>query len=170
MNTLKEFVIQVSGLKESVHHYEFEINNSFFEAFKSSEIEKGTLKLELKLDKKARMMVFEFMFKGFVEVTCDRCLDVFDYPVEGKEKIIFKYGTEDFQNTDDIIVIPENAHQVDISKYIFEILILKLPIQRIHPNDGTLDCNPEILKKLEEHNKKIDIDPRWEGLKGLIND
>jgi uncharacterized metal-binding protein YceD (DUF177 family) len=170
VNTLKEFVIPVSGLKESVHHYEFEINNSFFEAFESSEIKKGNLKLELKLDKKARMMVFEFSFKGFVEVTCDRCLDIFDYLIEGIEKIIFKYGTEDFENTDEIIVLPENAYQVDISKYIHEILMLKLPIQRIHPNDGVLDCNPEIVKKLEEHKKKTDIDPRWEGLKGLIND
>jgi len=59
-----------------------------------------------------------------------------------------------------------------------ELIILAVPIKRVHPGveDGTLDS--EILEKLEELSPKLkevkekeeETDPRWNTLKKLLTD
>ena len=65
-----------------------------------------------------------------------------------------------------------------LQQYIYELIVLAVPIKRIHPGveDGTLES--EILEKLEELSPKLrrkrknneDIDPRWNTLKKLLTD
>ena len=70
------------------------------------------------------------------------------------------------------MIIPYGDFEIDIAQYIYEMLVLSLPVKKTHPGliDGTLKT--DILDKLEElqpnkeqNNKSID--PRWDKLKGL---
>ena len=67
--------------------------------------------------------------------------------------------------------------EVNIQQYIYESIILAVPIKKIHPGveDGTLQS--EILDKLEElrpggnqEEKDNETDPRWDNLKKLLTD
>ena len=171
---MKQFSIQFANLKSGTYDFEFAINEKFFENFEESEITHGKLKTTIELQREARMLILNFDIKGIVKLTCDRCLDDFDQKIETKNQLIFKFGSETKEETDEIIIIPESDNTLYIAQYIYEFIHLALPTKRIHPKDknGKSLCNKEILKKLEQHkaiedSKEEEIDPRWEGLKNI---
>lgn len=165
------FVIPIHGLKVGTHYYDLEVQESFFESFEKSEIEKGSGKVELVLHKDERMLRLDFYLKGAVEFPCDRCGESFDQLLELRRTIYMKFGNESMEKDDDLEVLGPNTHELDLSQYIYEFFHLSLPLKRAH-NEG--DCDPSTLEKLREHqNVKASsedadgIDPRWEKLKEL---
>lgn len=165
MNVLKEFTIPFVGLKEGMHDYSFEIKDSFFERFEYSEIETGKVHVAVSLERRERMLVFEFKIDGYVDVDCDRCLKAMEYPVKGQERLIVKFGQELREESEEIIVIPETDSHIDISSFIYEYIMLLLPYKRVHP-DGDEICSNEVVDKIENHSIQEE-DPRWDALKGL---
>jgi uncharacterized protein len=123
------------------------------------------------------MMVLHFDISGTVKADCDRCTEEFDLPIEGKYKLIVKVGghlTGD--EDDDIITVPANEHELDLSQHIYEYIALSLPIKRVHPDNeqGESTCNEEILEKLslflteeEKEEENEPTDPRWDNLKNI---
>jgi uncharacterized metal-binding protein YceD (DUF177 family) len=63
------------------------------------------------------------------------------------------------------------VYQIDLSIYLFEYVVLLLPIKKTHPDDenGNTTCNPDIIKRINQHSEP-EPDSRWEGLKGLITE
>jgi len=173
MNDMKEFVIPFSGLSLGIHTFDFEINRKFFESIEYSEIHDGEISWHVELNKQNNMLIFNFSFSGKVNVTCDRCADDFDMPIEGNNRLIVKFGNIAYEETEEIIVLTETEHEIDLAPFIYEYLILAMPLKRVHPDDenGVSQCDPEVIKKLEEisirHKDNNDIDPRWDALKNL---
>jgi uncharacterized metal-binding protein YceD (DUF177 family) len=169
MDYLKQFVIPFFGLKNGLHHYKYNISDEFFENFPFSEVIKGKLQVNVILEKQERMLVFEFEIDGYANVMCDRCSGYYDQPVKGRKKLIVKFGEEKHEETDEILILPESQHQINISSFIYEYIILMLPYKRIHPynKEGNSTCNPEIIRKLEEHSKNRPSDSRWDVLKNI---
>ena len=86
-----------------------------------------------------------------------------------------KFGEEFNDDNDEILIIPQGEHQINVAQFIYEMIVLATPKKRIHPGieDGTLKS--DILAKLEElkpkeNNNLNEIDPRWEDLKKLLTD
>jgi uncharacterized metal-binding protein YceD (DUF177 family) len=168
---LKQYILPFSGLSLGKHLYHFDIDAKFFTEFDYTEIEQASINVDLTLDKQERMLVFDFVIKGSINVICDRCLDNFDFIIDKQERLIVKFGEEFGEEADDIIIIPESENQIDISSYLYEYIILMLPIKKTHPEDenGNTMCNPDIIKKLNELSKP-EPDSRWDSLKGLITE
>jgi uncharacterized protein len=168
---LKQYILPFSGLSLEKHLYHFDIVGKFFTEFDYTEIEQASINVDLTLDKQERMLVFDFVIKGSINVICDRCLDNFDFIIDKQERLIVKFGEEFGEEADDIIIIPESENQIDISSYLYEYIILMLPIKKTHPEDenGNTMCNPDIIKKLNELSKP-EPDSRWDSLKGLITE
>ncbi|MEE4257986.1 MAG: DUF177 domain-containing protein [Bacteroidales bacterium] len=167
MKALKEFVIPFVGLKEGIHDYAFDIDARFFESFENSEIIRADVHVDVSLERQERMLIFNFTTRGTLVLSCDRCLGELEMPVEGTDGLIVKFGQEYEEESDEIIVIPEKESHIDISTYIFEYIMLKLPIQRVHPEGEGL-CDPEVISKLNEH-RETERDPRWAALEQLRN-
>ncbi|MCF8302646.1 MAG: DUF177 domain-containing protein [Bacteroidales bacterium] len=169
MDYFSEYVIPFGGLKIGIHQYEFEINDTFFDAFDYSDLAKGNVKVTLSLERQARMLVLNFNIRGTVKVTCDRCLDEYDQEIDGNRRLIVKFGDDYKEETEEILIIPEQESHLDIGHYMYEFISLLLPIKRVHPDDdeGNSTCDPVILEKLREHSAENQIDPRWEKLKNL---
>jgi uncharacterized protein len=169
---LADFVIPFVGLSLGNHVFDFEVNNSFFEHFEYSEIKKGKVNVTVDLERQERMLLFGFKIIGSVEVTCDRCLDVFDHPIDGREKLIVKFGHERVEESDDVLTIPKTDYQIDLAPLIYEYINLLLPIRHVHPmNDkGEYACDPEVTKFITENPEQKNTDPRWETLRGLNED
>ncbi|PKP44142.1 MAG: hypothetical protein CVT95_11330, partial [Bacteroidetes bacterium HGW-Bacteroidetes-12] len=113
-------------------------------------------------------LLLGFKIKGSIEVPCDRCLDEVKLKIKGEENLIVKFGDEDYDDTDDLVVLPENEHQINIAKYIYEYIQINVPQKRAHKKK---ECNQEVIEKLKKvevkENKTQNIDPRWSKLTQL---
>lgn len=172
----KEFDIPFSGLKQGKHHFEFQIDKSFFDAFQYEEFNEASIGIDAVLDKMSNMMELHIKAEGWVNLACDLTNELYNQPIAGSLDLVIKFGEAFNDDDDEILVLPFGEHQFNIAQYIYEMLVLAVPSKRIHPGvaDGTL--NSEALEKLEElqpkevkQNKK-ETDPRWDALKNLLTD
>lgn len=176
MKNLKEYLIQFVGLKIGKHQFEYQLDKSFFEHFNYDDFNDLSVKVDLILEKKSTMLELHFKHKGTVNVPCDMTSEVFDLPIKGKLRLIVNFGEEFNNDNEELLILPHGEFQVDVSQYIYEMVVLSIPFKRIHPGikDGTLKT--DVLEKLEalapKENKEEqeDIDPRWEDLKKLLTD
>ena len=149
----------------------FDIDDTFFDGFEETEIKKGNVKVETRLNKKVNLLEFDFYIKGVVSISCDRCLDDFEMQIESENKLFVKFGEQFEEQTDEIITLSFEEHEIDLSQFIYEYIHLSLPYRRVHPDDenGESLCNKEMLKKLEEYSVREEEhhDPRWDDLKNL---
>ncbi|MFH1159445.1 MAG: DUF177 domain-containing protein [bacterium] len=169
MNSFDTFRIPFRGLKPGIHRYDFQIGNPFFERFQEGEIRNGNVSVHLDLDKEERMLIFHFSISGEVTLPCDRCNEPVQLEVNGKERLIVKFGDTFEEQSEELQIIPESETHFDTAPFFYECIHLLLPMRRIHPENGQgkNSCNPEILRKLDELTTHHEPDPRWEKLKEL---
>lgn len=169
MNVLNKFEIPFKGLSEGVHEYEYNISDAFFEAIEYSDVKKGDLKASVKLDKQAGMMQLDFNIQGHVILTCDRCLDEFEFPIQSNEILIVKIGPEPKEESEEVIVIADTQFKLELWQYIYEFIGLQIPYRKTHPEDenGNSTCNAEQIERIENLSSENSSDPRWEALKNL---
>ncbi|HMQ44050.1 YceD family protein [Mariniflexile maritimum] len=178
MKPLKEFTIPFVGLKLGKHLFEYKIENPFFEYFEYEEFNNVNVDVNVVLDKKTTLLELNFKMSGFVNVNCDVTNEPYNQPIENAFDLVVKFGDEYNDEDTDILIVPHGTYEINIQQYIYELIVLAVPIKRIHPGveDGTLDS--DILKKLEELSPKLkeekdteeEIDPRWNTLKKLLTD
>lgn len=168
-----EFSIPFRSLKEGKHLYEFEINDAFLNEFENEELENADLSVSLELEKKTNLIILTFGISGMIDVQCDRCLDFFSIPVEYSGKLYVKFGYEEVDNPEIIVLHPE-TDVIELKQIIYELIILNIPIRNIHPENehGESTCNAEMIKILEKHLVDEDdkpADSRWDKLNELFN-
>lgn len=175
MKVLKEFYIPFVGLKEGKHHYYYQIDNTFFEAFNYKEFNTADISVVVALHKNSSTMTLNFKSKGTVNVFCDISNEQYDQETEGELDVIVKFGEAYNDEDDEVLIIPYGEHQINVIQYIYEMIILSVPAKKIHPGvkDGTLSS--DVLEKLKEldpekHRKEHQTDPRWDTLKKLLTD
>ena len=125
------------------------------------------------------MLELHFKHKGTINVPCDVTNEDFDLPVKGKLTLIVKFGEVFNDENEELLILPHGEFQVDVSQYIYELIVLSVPVKRIHPGvkDGTLENEAvRALEALSPGEQKVqkkeqeDIDPRWAALKKLLTD
>ena len=175
MNYLSQYTLPFSGLSEGKHQFDFTVNDRFFAEFETSEVEKGELRVLVELEKSSTYLSLSFSISGVVELICDRCLENFIFPVESHRKLLVKFSEKPVEDEAELIYLHPNDFQVEIAQYIYEFVILSLPIRRVHPDgeNGESLCDPVMIKKLDElryHGNNLDEpdDPRWNELRKII--
>ena len=172
MNNLKEYLIPFVGLKIGKHQFDYQIDNTFFKNFDYDEFNDVSVKVDIVLEKKSTMLELDFKHKGTVNVPCDVSGEEFDLPIKGKFKLLVKFGDEFNDENEELLILPHGEFQFSVAQYIYETIVLSVPLRRVHPGikDGSLT---EVIQKLESlapkegktEEQKDDIDPRWENLK-----
>jgi len=175
MKYLKEFNIQFVGLKEGNHLFEYEIDNTFFEAFNFDEFESSSIKISLHFIKKSTLLELTFTANGFVEVPCDVSNELYNQEVEATLPLVVNFGPEFNDDNEEILILPHEAYEFNVAQYIYELIVLSVPNKRVHPKvlDGTMDSEAlDKLKELQikEVNTVEETDPRWDKLKNLITE
>ncbi|TYB74136.1 DUF177 domain-containing protein [Bizionia gelidisalsuginis] len=178
MKTLKEFTIPFVGLKEGRHHFDYEIKKEFFDNFEYEDFNSSDLKIDVGFQKKSTLLELHFEVAGTVNINCDVTNEPYDQEIENSLDLVVNFGEEFNDENIDILILPHGEYEINIQQYIYELIVLSLPLKRIHPGveDGTLDS--DILNKLEELSPKIkdikkdqeESDPRWNTLKQLLTD
>ena len=105
MNKTKEFLIPFIGLKPGKHHFEYHINNTFFEIFDYHEFNNSNIKVNVVLEKKSTMLELAFKHKGTVNVPCDMTNEEFDLPIKGN---MIRGMTWSIDKFDQLMVIQQN--------------------------------------------------------------
>ena len=171
MNPLATYKIHFIKLKNGAHDYEFELGNSFFEAFDNSIIKEANLKAQVVLYKdQPHMFDLSFDISGDIGVMCDRCLDHFSLPIKKHFDLLVKQTEKEREDEHDISYISMNAYEINISNFLYEISHLALPIQKTCEL-AKKECDSKTAKKLDElkaENRTQEADPRWDKLKELI--
>ncbi|RTZ02488.1 DUF177 domain-containing protein [Flavobacterium sp. RSP49] len=179
MKNTKEYLIPFIGLKLGKHHFEYQISNAFFEIFDYDEYQDSKIKVNVVLEKKSTLLELRFNHKGVVNVPCDLTSEDFDLPIEGEMKLIVRFDEVYNNDNDELLILPHGEFEINIAQYIYEMIVLSVPLRRVHPGiqDGSLKT--EALTKLnelavkeekEESKEEENIDPRWDKLKQLLTD
>lgn len=155
MQALRQYIIPIKGLDVKVHHYTFEVDHQFFAEFENSPIHSGQVKIELELEKKYDNLVLDFSTLGEVKTECDRCTAIVDFPIDSSFELIFKYDENEREEGEIIYIHPE-SHEINVSTFIYENIILALPIIKVFDCESKdpAPCNKEVLKYLNKEQKE----------------
>ena len=175
-------VVQFSGLKTGRYEYSYVLDSTFFEGYENEELREGKVDFEVVLERRERMLMFTFFFKGEVKTTCDRCLGEMSVPVEGEEHLCVKFSDTETSEDEDVVYLPESAYQIDLAQWMYEYVVVSMPMQHVHPegvcdpamlqfimdepaDEGEEGENDEVVRELGEG----ESDPRWDALKQLLD-
>ncbi len=170
MEKHKAFDIEFMRLSDGEHEFSFDIDDKFFEDFPQNRIKGGNLKSNVTLIKEDALLQFQFETEGSVNTTCDRCLNEIAYPIESFETLIVTFGSEFKEQDADIIEIPASEHKFNVAQYIYEYILIAMPMF-VNCNDlENVVCDEQTLKYIApetmgEANEKLD--PRWNALKNI---
>ncbi|MFQ5334516.1 MAG: DUF177 domain-containing protein, partial [Flavobacteriales bacterium] len=81
-----------------------------------------------------------------------------------------KFAEEAQEISDEIVAVRESDGFIDLSQYIYEFIVLALPVRKLHK---TGECDPCIIEALErKHSNEETLkspDPRWQALQQIRN-
>ncbi len=171
---MKEFLIPFVGLKLGKHRFDYQINNKFFQEFDYHQFEDAAITVELVFEKKATLLELSFKHQGSVNVPCDVTGEQFDLPIKGKLNLVVQFGEEYNDDNEELLVLPHGEYQVNVAQYIYEMIVLSVPLKRIHPGvkDGSIDVSnyERYITYEQPKEQKEEVDPRWAKLKDLLKD
>ncbi len=173
MCDIETFKIDLKGLKEGETLIEYSLNDDFFEAIEASEVRRGELKVELSVRRTSSFFELNFHTKGFVYVPCDLCLDDVEQSIDTQDRLIVKFG-EEYSEEDNQVTVEENKGILDTSWFIYEFIVLNIPIKHVHAPGN---CNAAMIDVLNQHtatrsgegDMEETVDPRWMKLKEIKN-
>jgi len=173
---VKAFSVNIIGLSYKAHEFEYEFGSAFFEKYGNDLVSDGTFSANVVLDKHETFIDAAFKIKGEAKLICDRSLEPFDFPIDIKTRIMFKYGEEEAELSDEIIIISRDRVSLELGQYMYEFISLSIPIKKIHPkfrqpDDDDYEGEGKLIytSETESSEEEKEVDPRWEILKKLKN-
>jgi uncharacterized protein len=158
-SVLNTYKIDIFRLENKQYVHEFEGNGDFFEALDQELIQKGNFKASVVLNKNETMIQMMYKITGSVELTCDRSLDLFDFPVDITQKMILKFSDHNEEITEELMLIDRNTQYINVAQDIFDFIGLQIPIKKLHPRFIKDEVTYEsLMKKFEDEYQEEDID------------
>jgi uncharacterized metal-binding protein YceD (DUF177 family) len=172
LKSLRNYSIPFTGLALGKHHFEYDINDAFFDEYEYSLVKKADLKCKVELEKQETMLILSFQITGTVDATCDRCLSQYPQVLDINEQQIAKFTDEDIDEDDDIITLGKNEHEIALAGLIYEYINVAVPFITVCDDEGnTPYCDKEMLNKLNDlsanNEQDENPDPRWDALKKI---
>ena len=160
--------IDLKGLADGLNSFEFDLDDAYFKAVNAPEVGRGNVHVSLKIVRTQNdYFTLDFHEKGTVVLPCDLCLDDMEQPIETQQRLEAKFGNA-YSEDGDLVTVPENEGILDVSWFVYEFILLALPIKHVHAPGK---CNPAMVRALEEYSAARSgeedeqaMDPRWEAL------
>ncbi|MDD3320535.1 MAG: DUF177 domain-containing protein [Paludibacter sp.] len=188
MSKFEQYNIVLKDISTEIHNFEFDLDDVYFKKIDSPEVQKGKVKAKVSVKKILSIYELNFQLDGTIIIPCDRCLDDMELTIRYKEKLQVKFGST-FSEEDEIVIVPESDGGINIAWFLYEFIVLNIPIKHVH---AAGECNKTMVTKLKTHitRKKSDdddddnslmeldddddfstdetrTDPRWEGLPNI---
>ena len=171
MSRANQFFLKFSGLKDGSHKFEYDLDNSFFVSHDYSDFNSCDIKVKIELVKKTTVLELHITGSGLTNINCTLSNEPFDFEVNSKMKLLLKFGDKYDDSNDELIILPHGSHTVELDQFLYEMIVLSMPIRNVHPgiDDGSLKS--DILNRLKDFDinkeKSSNFDPRWDKLKKL---
>ena len=173
MGRFDEYNVDLKGLKAASLSLNFKLDNTFFANIEGEEFQRGTATAVVTVRKNREIFDFTFVINGTVIVPCDRCLDDLEIEVSTENTLRVRLG-EEYADDGDVVVIPQQDGDFNLAWYLYEFMVLALPMKRVHAPGK---CNHEMTGRLKKHSAAVgddaeeaeeqEIDPRWASLKNI---
>jgi uncharacterized metal-binding protein YceD (DUF177 family) len=110
--------------------------------------------------------------KGDLDTECDRCLAAISLPVSGSYELFVKFDDPSEaaeERSADMIYVPRETTHFDISQYIYEFVVLSVPVTHVYDcqKGSRPPCDFEMLARLEQRNEEQSEGSPWDVLKAL---
>ena len=173
----------MKNLTPGVHEYSYFLENQFFIDIDGDLVQKGKVDVYLKVKRSSMMFEMDFQIQGVVMVPCDRCLDDVEIPIDTQNRLVVKFGKEYTEESEEVVVVPEDEGAINLAWFLYEFIALAIPMKHVHAPGK---CNKTMSSKLRKHtarsldeddeyeddeiNEEVPVvtDPRWDGLKALL--
>ena len=160
--------IDLKGLADGLNSFEFDLDDAYFKAVNAPEVGRGNVHVSLKIVRTQNdYFTLDFHEKGTVVLPCDLCLDDMEQPIETQQRLEAKFGNA-YSEDGDLVTVPENEGILDVSWFVYEFILLALPIKHVHAPGK---CNTAMIRVLEEYSAarsgsedEKPMDSRWEAL------
>ena len=177
MKNSRVFEIAWQGLKLGEHELIFDLDDKFL-MWKYPETEYKQLNVQIKVtfDKQVNFFMFHFNIDGSLVVPCDRCGEEFELSLWDEFDLLVKLNDvedeDQIEEEADVVFISRSETVLDISDWLYEFLMLSIPLQKIHPQDakGNDTCNPDVLaflKQSAEALEQVNKNTIWKGLDSI---
>ena len=187
MSKFELYNVVLKDLSNEMRMFEYDLDDAYFKKIDSPEVQKGNVKAKVSVLKKLTTYELQFNLEGTVIIPCDRCLDDMVQPIHYKEKLLVKFGNT-FSEEDEIVIVPEAEGAINIAWFLYEFIVLNIPMKHVH---ATGECNKTMVTKLKKHITRqkddddddsssvefdedddftpdeIQTDPRWDGLQNI---
>lgn len=174
------FIIPLNGLKPGKNEFSWHAGADFFRNFGNADILESDVTVEVTAEKSGSYLGIDCRLSGTLTVPCDRCMEDVELPIETEARLSVKFGPEPTSSEEtvtdederEIVYLPEDGVDMDMSQIVYDYAYLALPMQRVHEEGG---CNPLALRYLnggsvaetKEEEKADNKDNPFAVLKGL---
>ncbi len=170
MKSLRNYSIPFTGLTLGKHHFEYDINDAFFDEFDYSLVKKADLKCLVEMEKQETMLILNFHIIGTIDAACDKCLSQYPQDLDIHEQQIAKFSDGEPGEDDEIITLNKNEHEIMLAGLIYEYINVAVPFITVCGDEGnTPYCDKDMLDKLNSlsanNEPNENPDPRWDALK-----
>ena len=164
-------LVDLNGLTSGERLWSGALDGKFFVSFGNTEILDADVSVEVKARKTEAKVLVDVLMKGSLTVTCDRCLEDLQIPVESEAYLEVRHeGQTETAPEDDreLMFLGVEETELDLTQVVYDYLCLSLPIQR-HHEEGK--CNREVLKYLKSGAsvEKSQNDGPFAALAGLFD-
>lgn len=180
MGKLDKFKVDLRGMKTATATYSMDVDNEYFAHIEGPEVQKGKAEVTTTVTANHGKFDIRFDIRGEVIVTCDRCLDEMEQPIQTTGSISVKLG-ETFGEEGDTIVVPEKDGYINVAWYIYEFVALAIPMKHVHaPGKCNRDMSTRLDKIIVQEGEDGELllpsddeepttDPRWDALKEIMD-
>lgn len=151
------YAIDTNALSVDNRSFEFHIDRTFFEYFENEEVHDAECDVDITVVKGTGMTKLEIAISGTVTVECDRCLEDAIFPIDYSAPLYIRVSSTieesylDIVGDEDVLWITPQDREIDLRQFLFDSIMLSLPLQRVHGEDenGVPMCDPEVLKRIK---------------------
>ena len=171
MSLSNNFILKFAGLKDGKHKFEYEADLNFFKLYDYSEFNDANINFKIDFNKKSTVLELQIVCEGVVNINCTLSNEPFDYNLESKLKLIVKFGEYYDNSNDELLILPQGSHSINLDQFLYEMVVLSMPIRNVHPGIEDGSINSDIINRLKDFDinkeKSSNFDPRWDKLKQL---
>ena len=160
--------IQISGLSEGIHRYDFKVMGS---ELALGEQLHSTVTVDVALDKTPTQILLTTHIQVSGAFTCDRCVAEFERKLSPSYRMLYVFEVDEMQHLDpaEFQVISAGENTIDIIDDVRQTIILAVPLKLLC-NDQCKGLCPACGMNLNGDScscKEEIVDERWEQLRRL---
>lgn len=160
--------VDITSLSPGIHHMEFD------PSAEEAGLDPTTFEdvhVEAELQSHRDRILVKLKVDAVAELTCDRTLQAYDQPVEGRYSLLFGPPSmvgQEGEEFEEVRPLDSSDREIDLTDVVRDTVLLALPQRQVAPGAEDEPIAEEFGDVDEDDDEPID--PRWSELRKLKDD